>query len=58
MSVRDRIDIDTAYFMYKVARGDVSDTIAEMFTRVKEVSLHETRQSADFYIPLAKSRAA
>ena len=57
LSVENRLKLDTACFMFKVAHGTVPDTISGLFTRVNEVNQHETRQAWDFYTPMMRTQA-
>ncbi len=57
LSVENRLKLDTACFMFKVAHDMVPNTISEMFTRVIEVSQHITRQASNFYIPIMRTQA-
>ena len=42
LSVENRLKLDTACFMFKVAHNAVPDTISKMFMQVNEVSQYVT----------------
>lgn len=55
LSVQNRLLLDTATFMFKVAHGLVPETITSLFTRVSTISERHTRQVNDFYVPRART---
>ena len=58
LTVRNRLDLNTACFMYKVEHGMVPETLSNFFTKVSERSLKDTRQSNDFHLPLLRTKPA
>ena len=58
LTVRNRLDLNTACFMYKVEHGMVPETLSNFFIKVSERSLKDTRQSNDFHLPLLRTKPA
>ena len=57
LSVKNRLKLDTACFMYRVAYGHAPRNLCELFPRVRDLSRRTSRQLEDFYEPMAGSRA-
>ena len=56
LTAKNRLNLDTACFMYRVAHGQDPTNICEPFPRVHGKS-QRSRQSDDFYTPQTKSPA-
>ena len=57
LNVGNRLLLDLACFMYKVEHNRVPDTIAALFTRVRDISRRYTRQTRNFYVLMIYNKA-
>ena len=57
LSARNRLKLDTACFMYRVAHGNVPKNLKSLFPLVREKSMRTTRQSDDLYTPQSNTCA-